>query len=114
MRLQLRVPEAVDQCIDLLPLLAKRAFVRGVRGVILKVIGVKDGAHGKGRAGFLRGKDRADARNVTAVIVDRLDGGLRGIARGYGGGQDQHVLTAHGGHRVVAEDQLAPPWYARG
>ena len=53
------------------------------------------------------GKDGADAHRNAAVIADRLDGGLRGVAGGDGGRQHQHVLACDHRRGVVAEDQLA-------
>ena len=66
-------------------------------------------------ADFLdRGEDGGYADHLAAVVADGLHGGIRGIARGDAGQQDQHMLIGDHGHGVFTEDQLAAGGMLRG
>ena len=56
--------------------------MRAVGGVAVQVVGVEHRANGVSRTFVDACKDRANARNVSAVIFDRLNSRLRGVARG--------------------------------
>ena len=53
------------------------------------------------------GEDGRQARHGAAVVVDRLDGCLHGVAGGDGGRQDEDVLAPDHRGEIVAKDDLA-------
>ena len=78
----------------------------GVAFVVLKVLGIEHRVNGIACAFIQSGKDCANARYATVVILDRLGSRLRRIARGNRSGKDQHVFTRDRLLDIIAEDQL--------
>ena len=86
--LQCRIAEAVDQCIDVLARLAHGALAGIEAGVIGQVGGVKNRGDRDAQAFGGGGEDGAQACHSAAVVVDRLDRSLHGVAGGDGSSQD--------------------------
>ena len=69
------------------------ALVRGVGGVVGKVVGIEYRLHGI--SGTLIGgcEDGADAGNMSVVVLDGLNSRLSSISRGDGCRQNENVLS---------------------
>lgn len=102
-----RVAEAVHQRVDVLARLAHGAVAAVEAGVVGQAGGVEDGCDRDAQTLVGGGKDGRQARHSAAVVVDGLDGRLRGVAGGDGGGQNEDVLALDHRGEVVAEDDLA-------
>ena len=83
-------------------------------GVIGQVGGVKNRGDRDAQALGGGGEDGAQACHSAAVVVDRLDRSLHGVAGGDGSSQDQHMLALDHGGQIVAQDDLAAGGVLRG
>ena len=98
----------------MLACLAQGALAGVIAGVIGQAGGVKDGSHRDAGARGGGGKDGGQAGHHAAVVVDSLDRGLRRVAGGDGGGQDEHMLALDHGGQIVTQDDLAAGGVLRG
>ena len=112
--LQNGIAVGINQGVQLLSLGAEGAAAGFPAAVIDQVVGVEDVGDGDAADFLDRGEDGGDADHFAAAAADGLHGGIRGIARGHAGQQDQHVLIGDHGHGVFTEDQLAAGGVFRG
>ena len=102
-----RIAEAVHQRVNVLARLAHGAVAAVEAGVVGQAGGVEDGGDRDAQTLVGSGEDGRQARHGAAVVVDRLDGRLHGVAGGDGGRQDEDVLALDHRGEIVAEDDLA-------
>ncbi len=74
--------------------------------VILQIVRIEDRGNGDAIALADGGEDRRYADDMAAVILDRVDRGKRGLARGDGRGEDQYMLVIDHRAGIVAEHHL--------
>ena len=81
--------------------------MRLIAPIILQIVRIEDRGNGDIVTLADGSEDRRYADDMAAVVFDRVDRGKRGLARGNGRGEDQHMLVLDHRAGIIAEHHLS-------